>query len=225
VSDAREEILERIAAALETAPAEQPLARGYRRSGSLGDDARLELFCRRVGEYRSEVHSIDEANVPTMISSVCSARGARTLVVPPGIPVAWRSANVELVDDYGLSALELDGVDGALTGCTAAIAETGTIVLTASPLEGRRALTLVPDLHICVVRESQIVQLLPEALAMVADDELERRPITFISGPSATSDIELSRVEGVHGPRTLVVLVVHGKEHVCHRLATRTAAT
>jgi L-lactate dehydrogenase complex protein LldG len=110
------------------------------------------------------------------------------------------------IEDTGLTAAELDQVDGALTGCTAAVAETGTIILTAQRHEGRRALTLVPDLHICVVRESQIVELLPEALEALRGSE--QRPITFVSGPSATSDIELSRVEGVHGPRTLVVLVV-----------------
>jgi L-lactate dehydrogenase complex protein LldG len=208
MSAAREEILERIAAAVGAASAGQPLARGYRRSGALGEDERVELFCRRVGEYRSEVHRVDETEVAASISSVCAARDAKRLVIPPDLPPAWRNPGVELVDDRGLSALELDGVDGALTGCTAAIAETGTIVLTGSPLEGRRALTLVPDLHICVIRESQIVQLLPEALAMITADGLERQPVTFISGPSATSDIELSRVEGVHGPRTLVVLVV-----------------
>ncbi len=208
MTGAREEILGRIAAAGGELTTEAAVTRAYRRSGALGVDERVELFCRRVGEYRSEVHRVDETDVAAMISSVCSARGARRLAVPLGLPSAWRDAAVELVDDGGLSALELDRLDGAVTGCTAAIAETGTIVLTAGPLEGRRALTLVPDLHICVVRESQIVQLLPEALAIVADDELERRPIIFVSGPSATSDIELSRVEGVHGPRTLVVLVV-----------------
>jgi L-lactate dehydrogenase complex protein LldG len=208
MTGAREDILERIGSAVGTPSAQDAVAREYRRAGTFGEDERVELFCRRVGEYRSVVHRVDEAGVAALISSVCGERGARTLVVPAGVPAAWRSAAVELVDDSGLSALELDGVDGALTGCTAAIAETGTIVLTASPLEGRRAITLVPDLHICIVRESQIVQLLPEALALVAAGGLERRPITFISGPSATSDIELSRVEGVHGPRTLVVLVV-----------------
>ena len=127
---------------------------------------------------------------------------------PGGLPSAWRSADVELVEDDELSARDLDLVDGAVTGCTVAIAETGTIVLTGGPAEGRRALSLVPDLHVCVVSEPQIVELLPEALARVADAALQRRPLTFISGPSATSDIELSRVEGVHGPRDLVVLVV-----------------
>jgi L-lactate dehydrogenase complex protein LldG len=121
--------------------------------------------------------------------------------------LSWRPAGVELVEDHGLSAHELDRIDGALTGCTAAIAETGTIILTGGPPEGRRALTLVPDLHICVVGEAQICELLPEALAVIGDRGLASRPITFISGPSATSDIELSRVEGVHGPRNLVVLV------------------
>jgi L-lactate dehydrogenase complex protein LldG len=208
VSGAREEILQRIAAAVGAPSAGQAVAREYRRSGTLSEEERVELFCRRVGEYRSEVHRVDESGVAALVSSVCSARDARRLVVPAGIPAAWRSADLELVDDHGLSAGELDAVDAALTGCTAAIAETGTIVLTASRQEGRRALTLVPDLHVCVVREPQIVDLLPEALARLSADQLERQPITFISGPSATSDIELSRVEGVHGPRNLVVLVV-----------------
>jgi L-lactate dehydrogenase complex protein LldG len=208
MSEAREEMLNRIAAAVGTPSAEHPIARAYRARGALGVDERVELFCRRVGEYRAEVRRMPEADVATRISSVCAERNAATLVIPHGIPPAWRSANVELVDDHGLSAPELDQVDGALTGCTVAVAETGTIVLSAGPVEGRRALSLVPDLHICVVREAQIVELLPEALTMIAVNGLERQPITFISGPSATSDIELSRVEGVHGPRTLVVLVV-----------------
>ena len=127
--------------------------------------------------------------------------GVRRLAIPPQLP--WRPTDCELVEDHGLSAHELDGLDGAFTGCTAAVAETGTIILTGGPHEGRRALTLVPDLHICVVGETQICQLLPEALTRIDS----RRPVTFVSGPSATSDIELSRVEGVHGPRTLIVLV------------------
>ncbi len=208
MSGAREEILQRIATAVGAPSTEQPAAGGYRRAGTLSHQERIGLFCRRVGEYRAEVHRADEADLPTLISSVCSSHDARRLVVPPGIPAAWRGADIELVDDHDLSAADLDAVDGALTGCTAAVAETGTIVLTAGRHEGRRSLTLVPDLHVCVVREPQIVELLPEALATLAADRLERQPITFISGPSATSDIELSRVEGVHGPRNLVVLVV-----------------
>jgi L-lactate dehydrogenase complex protein LldG len=207
VSSAREEILRRIAAA-GAPPEQQPVARAYRQIGALAADERVELFCRRVGEYRADVQRIAAADVTTAISSACSERTARTLVVPPGLPEVWRPADVELIDDHGLSALDLDRVDGAVTGCTVGIAETGTIVLTGGAAEGRRALSLVPDLHICLVREAQIVELLPEALAAIAADRLEQHPITFISGPSATSDIELSRVEGVHGPRSLVVLVI-----------------
>jgi L-lactate dehydrogenase complex protein LldG len=207
VSTAREEILQRIARAVGSPSAAQPAIRAYRRSGAQTDEERVELFCRRVGEYRAEVLRIADADIGQLVSSTCAARDATRLVVPPGIPAAWRTTEVELLDDHGLSAPELDRIDGALTGCTVAIAETGTIVLTASPLEGRRALSLVPDLHICVVREAQIVSLLPEALETIAVNRLSRQPLTFISGPSATSDIELSRVEGVHGPRALIVLV------------------
>src|SRR4029077_18352794 len=133
--------------------------------------------------------------------------GAGPIGVPPGLPADWRPPNA--VEDDGLSAHELDRLAGVVTGCTVAIAETGTIVLAGGPAEGRRALTLVPDLHVCVVEERQIVELVREARERLADlVRRERRPLTFVSGPSATSDIELSRVEGVHGPRTLVVLVV-----------------
>ena len=164
MSAAREEILQRVVTAIGTPTTETAVIRAYRRAGTLTAEARVDLFCRRVGEYRAEVHRIAAADLPATIASV---RGTRKLVVPSGIPPEWRREDVELVDDAGLSAPELDGVDGALTGCTVAIAETGTIVLTAGPLEGRRALTLVPDLHVCVVREAQIVELVPEALAMI----------------------------------------------------------
>jgi L-lactate dehydrogenase complex protein LldG len=208
MSDAREEILSRIAAAVGASTVEPKPERTYRRRGALGADARVELFCRRVNEYRAEVQRIAEAQLATVITAVCAERNAARLVVPSGVPAAWRNAGIELVEDHDLSTVELDRVDGALTGCTAGIAETGTIVLSAGAAEGRRALTLVPDLHVCVVREQQIGELLPEVLAKLAGENLDRRPLTFISGPSATSDIELSRVEGVHGPRDLVVLVV-----------------
>ncbi len=211
MSEARQEILGRIAAAVGEQPAqpsELPASSSYRRAGSLAAEERVALFCRRVGEYRAEVHRVACADLAKAITTVCAARDAVRLVVPPGLPSSWRAADLDLVDGHELPAPDLDRVDGALTGCTVAIAETGTIVLSGSPAEGRRALSLVPDLHVCVVGETQIVELLPEALAMIAAAGLERRPITFISGPSATSDIELSRVEGVHGPRNLVVLVV-----------------
>jgi L-lactate dehydrogenase complex protein LldG len=202
LSDARRAILERIAAGASDLAA--PIPRDYRRDGALGHEERVALFCERVGEYRADVRRVAE---PDVAAAVASASSGRRLVVPGGVPASWRPAGLELVEDRGLTPRELDEIDGSLTGCTVAIAETGTIVLTAASHEGRRALTLVPDLHICVVRERQIVELVSEALERLTGESLHRRPLTLISGPSATSDIELSRVEGVHGPRDLVVLV------------------
>jgi L-lactate dehydrogenase complex protein LldG len=207
VSDARTEILRRIAEAVDPGRVPQSVERAYRLTGALGVDECVERFCSRVGEYRAHVHRVAEADIADVISSVCRAEDASNLVVPAGVPAAWRGSGIEFVDDHELSPGDLDQIDGALTGCTAAVAETGTIMLSGGPLDGRRALSLVPDLHVCVVREGQIAELLPEALTMIAAQGLERQPITLISGPSATSDIELSRVEGVHGPRRLVVLV------------------
>jgi L-lactate dehydrogenase complex protein LldG len=200
VTVARDEILARIRAVERTPP--PPVERGYRRTGLLSRDARARLFAERVDDYRAEVRVVTD--VSAAVASACSGR----IGVPPGLPAAWRPANADVVEDHGLSPRELDALDGVVTGCTVAIAETGTIVLSGGETEGRRALTLVPDLHVCIVRAEQIVELVPEALAAVDP----RRPLTLVSGPSATSDIELSRVEGVHGPRTLVVLIVNEEE-------------
>jgi L-lactate dehydrogenase complex protein LldG len=203
MSDSRAAVLDRVARAIADSASPRDAVRRYRRTGSLDAEARCALFVDRVGEYRADVRRIARHEIAEVVESI----GARRLVVAAGVPGSWRPTGSELVEDTGLTPEELDRVDGALTGCTVAIAETGTIVLTAQPHEGRRALTLVPDLHICIVDESQICELVPEALELIAKRGLQRRPITFISGPSATSDIELSRVEGVHGPRNLVVLV------------------
>jgi L-lactate dehydrogenase complex protein LldG len=209
MSTARSEILDRIAAAVRDSPEATPGPRAYRRAGSLPASERVARFCERTGDYRAEVRRVEPAALAAAIGTACREHGARRLVVPAGLPAAWRPAGVELVDDEALTPRELDALDGVITGCTVAIAETGTIALAAGPREGRRAITLVPDLHVCVVEESQIVELVPEATAVLAGlVARERRPVTLVSGPSATSDIELSRVEGVHGPRTLVVLVV-----------------
>lgn len=203
MSAAREDILRRIAA-IERAPAPSP-PRTYRRSGTLDHEDRVSLFCERVTEYRAHVVRTD--NPPAAIAQACSARKVRRLGVPPGLPGGWRPVGVDVVEDEGLTTTALDALDGALTGCRAGIAETGTLVLAAGEHEGRRALSLVPDLHICVIAESQIIETVPEAIALLAHG---KQPMTFISGPSATSDIELSRVEGVHGPRNLVVVVASG---------------
>jgi L-lactate dehydrogenase complex protein LldG len=128
-------------------------------------------------------------------------------LVPPGLPAAWRPDGVAA--DDGWSPAQLNAADGAMTGCLLAIAESGTIMLDGGALSGRRALTLLPDYHLCVVAAEQIVGLLPEAMAALAK-AVAAGPITFFSGPSATADIELDRVQGVHGPRSLDVILVGG---------------
>jgi L-lactate dehydrogenase complex protein LldG len=207
MSTARDEIIRRIRA-VDRAPGPSP-RRNYRRAGRLASDTRLARFCERVSDYRADVRRIATDRIAAEIAAACRDRDAHRLCIPAGLPTAWRPDALDLVEDEGMSPRELDALDGVVTGCTVGIAETGTIVLTGAESEGRRALTLVPDLHVCIVFEDQIVELVPEAIALLGDlVRFERRPLTFISGPSATSDIELSRVEGVHGPRNLVVLVV-----------------
>jgi L-lactate dehydrogenase complex protein LldG len=204
MTDARAELLARIRAATRGA---QPVAISteFRSHGTLDPALRVSRFCERVGDYRAEVRRVTD--VAEAVAVAAREHAATRFVVPAALPHAWRPPELELLDDVGFSPTELDRMDGVVTGCTVAIAETGTIVLSGGAPEGRRAITLVPDLHICVVDEAQIVELVPEAFARLAELGMQSRPITFISGPSATSDIELSRVEGVHGPRQLVVLV------------------
>jgi L-lactate dehydrogenase complex protein LldG len=195
----RDAILERVRSALADASPAPAIPRGYRTVGTADAAARVGLFCERIGEYKADVRRVSDA-----AAEIAALTAGRTMVVPTGLPAAWRPEGS--IEDTGLSPHELDAVDGVVTGCSVAIAETGTIVLTAAPHEGRRAITLVPDLHVCVVEAGQIVALVPEAIERLGD--AARRPLTMISGPSATSDIELNRVEGVHGPRTLVIIVV-----------------
>jgi L-lactate dehydrogenase complex protein LldG len=202
---ARDEILASVRAALADGAAPEPVVRAYRRGGETSGPTLVDLLHDRLVDYKAEVRRVSEAELPAAIAEVCATHYVSRLGVPPGLPDDWRPGAVTVIDDAGLSPRELDGLDGVLTACTLAIAETGTLVLAAGPEEGRRALTLVPDLHICVVRESQVVDSVPAAFAQL--EPLARRPLTLVSGPSATSDIELSRVEGVHGPRTLVVLI------------------
>jgi L-lactate dehydrogenase complex protein LldG len=208
VSTARETILARVRSATAGTPELPSVPRAYRRAGELTPAERLERLRERIGDYRAEVHVVAERDVQATVAAALRARNASRVGIPAGLPPEWHPDGVELVVDSGLSPAELDALDGVVTGCTLAIAETGTLILASGPAEGRRALTLVPDLHICVVREDQVVELVPEAFDGLSDlVGSERRPLTFVSGPSATSDIELSRVEGVHGPRTLIAVI------------------
>lgn len=197
---ARTAVLARIRAALADKPQPPPVPRDYDTARQVDDP--VGLFADRVRDYRATVHRVTPEGLAEAISATLAARDARRVAVPPDLPAAWRVSGVDWLVDTAVDVL--DGCEGVLTGCAVAVAETGTIVLDAGPAQGRRALTLVPDYHLCVVRAEQIAVTVPEALARL--DPV--RPLTFISGPSATSDIELDRVEGVHGPRTLQVLLV-----------------
>jgi L-lactate dehydrogenase complex protein LldF len=208
--DARTAILGRIRSALGDNPAVE-VPRDYRRSSERSRDEIVDLFVERVGEYRASVHRSHADEVGDVVERLCREHGARRIVVPEGLPEAWRPPSVELVRDDELGAHDLDSLDGALTGCALAIAETGVIVLDGGgPGQGRRAITLVPDYHLCIVSEDQVVDLVTEAVEQLEPAVRAGRPLTFIAGPSATSDIELNRVEGVHGPRTLHVVVIAG---------------
>ena len=170
----------------------------------------LERFCERVRDYGAGAVRSGPDDVTEALGELARRHRARRLVVPAGFPERWRPEGLELVDDDGrLDARELERFDGALTAAALAIAETGTLVLDGGPDQGRRALTLLPDLHLCVVDAARLVADVPDAIAAIEPPLREhRRPLTFISGPSATADIELRRVQGVHGPRRLEVIVV-----------------
>jgi L-lactate dehydrogenase complex protein LldG len=213
MTTAREDILRRVRSALrdvppDERPADVAVERGYRRGTGLSADAVLALFAERVADYRAEVHLVAAADLPAALAAACERHGVRRLVAPADLPDDWRPVGAELVVDDGLDHAALDGVDGVISGCAAACAETGTIALDGGPRQGRRALSLLPDLHLCVVEAGQVVGGVPELVAALAGAARARRPITWISGPSATSDIELDRVEGVHGPRRLEVFLV-----------------
>lgn len=200
MSTARDELLARIRAAIADA---EPVAvmRAYREVGTLDRAAVVERFVERVEDYGATViRSSDPA-------AAAAASLSGRVVIARDLPASLRPAGVELVEDDGLCARQLDEVDAALTTCAAACAETGSIALDGGPGQGRRAITLVPDLHVCIVRVADIVETVPELIDRLAPSAREGRPIVIVSGPSATSDIELDRVEGVHGPRRMVVIL------------------
>lgn len=212
MSDARAEILARI----RTATSDRPLvsraadydgvARAYRRRGALDPAARLRLFEDRLTHYQVGVQRSTRESLARAIAQTLAARGRRRIVIPDDLPREWLPAGFDYLVDSGLTYAELDRSDGALTGCSLGIALTGTILLRHGAGEGRRAVTLIPDYHLCVVEAAQIVETVPEAFRLLAGPGSTL--ITTISGPSATSDIEMTRVRGVHGPRTLDVVIL-----------------
>ncbi|MFC5379447.1 LutC/YkgG family protein [Aquipuribacter nitratireducens] len=216
---AREEVLDRLRSALgaDHRDAPGPVPRDYRRRDgrAAGDPGLVDVLVDRLEDYKAGVHRCTPEEVPAVVARLLRERRdhpARSLAVPTGLDMTWTAAatGVEVRPDHPAAPMplsRLDATDSVLTACAVAVADTGTIVLDASPDQGRRALTLVPDHHVVVVRADQVVGLVPEALARLDPT----RPLTWISGPSATSDIELDRVEGVHGPRTLDVVVVDGR--------------
>ncbi len=214
MTSSRETVLNRIRASLkDVPPSEKPedvvVDRGYLHVDESPERERLERFIERVREYKAIVRIARPDGLTEAIAESCAARGVKRLAVPADLPDGWAPPGVELVREPGLSNEQLDGCDGVLTAAALGIAQTGTVVLDSGPGQGRRAITLIPDYHLCVVFQDQVVGLIPEAVVKLQRAaESPDRPITFISGPSATSDIELNRVEGVHGPRTLEVVVV-----------------
>ncbi|HLW03332.1 MAG TPA: lactate utilization protein C [Ktedonobacterales bacterium] len=212
MSGAREAMLQRIRQALDTARAEdETILREYQQVGEKDRAAVVAQFVERVEDYKATVIQTTEAALPATMSKVCAERQFLRVAAPGDLPQAWLPSGMEVLrDDPPLSYEALDGVNAVLTGCRLGIAQTGTIVLDGGVGQGRRALSLIPDAHLCIVEARQIVDLVPEAITALHAHAT--RPITFISGPSATSDIELSRVEGVHGPRTLIVLLLTDKD-------------
>ncbi|MGQ5228995.1 LutC/YkgG family protein [Streptomyces sp. yara] len=206
----RERILGRVRRALADVPPDEeaPVERDYlREHGERTVEETVDLLAENLADYRAVVHRTDSEELPHLIMRLLAQRAPRYVLVPPGLPPEWMSAaDPTRVHDRAVStARELDQVESVVTGCAVAVAETGTIVLDGSPDQGRRRISLIPDHHICVVRvPDQVVASVPQALERLDP----ARPLTWISGPSATSDIELDRVEGVHGPRTLEVVLV-----------------
>ena len=211
MSDEKELVLKRVRAALAGSHPHEVPARTFLRASTAPHEEIVALFIEHAADYRADVRRVEADSAALAITARLRERGVKRLVVPVDFPEEWMPEGVEILSDRDgpLSHAELDASDGVLTGCALAIAQTGSLVLDGGVGQGRRALTLLPDYHLCVVRADQVVGLMPEAVERLAPAARDRgQPITLISGPSATSDIELNRVEGVHGPRVLDILVV-----------------
>jgi L-lactate dehydrogenase complex protein LldG len=212
-NSARSEVLRRIREAkggVASADAAQAgwssIERRYRREATRSREVILELLVDRLQDYDARVVRAVHADVRAAAARMLGERNVRRMVIPPGVAAEWLPGGVEFVVDEGLAAVELDAVDGVMTGATLAIAETGTVVLQNVAGQGRRAVTLVPDYHLCVVRVEDVVETVPEAMARL--QTTAGLATTFVSGPSATADIEMTRIKGVHGPRFLDVILV-----------------
>ena len=182
--------------------------RHYVRQGRLTPQQRLDLMIERLREYDAEVAEATLGTLTTTLASQLSASGRRKLLAPPGLPAEWLVPRVEWIVDRNLSLQEMEEAEGVMTAAFCGVADSGTIILHHCPTEGRRALSLLPDWHLCILRTSQIVETLPEYFARCSEPP---RLVTTISGPSATADIEMTRIKGVHGPRYLHVLIVHDR--------------
>lgn len=204
----REAVLGRVRAMLAADKSEgAAIPVSYPRAGALGADARLHLLEERLHEYDARVFHSSEDGIAQQIAGLLSDGGKRRMIHPVGVPFKWLDARINWTADTGaLLYSDIEAFDGVLTGSTAAVAESGSIVLQHGPAEGRRALTLLPDYHLCVLFKEKVVETLPECFDRLKQSAA--RPITFISGPSATADIEMTRIKGVHGPRFLDVVLV-----------------
>ena len=214
-SDARSAILSSIRTALQV-PANadtaavtaeyDALPRLYKREGTMNSEALLDLFTHRLVEYDAGVCRISAENISREIARILGERGRKHIAIPDGLPPEWMPAGFDFQNASRFNEHQLDQLEGVLTGCTVACAETGSIVLQNAAAQGPRSLTLVPDFHLCVVFAAQVVETVPECFARL--DATAALPTTFFSGPSATADIEMTRIKGVHGPRFLDVLLV-----------------
>lgn len=212
-SSARSEVLRRIRVAkggtsdaIATDAEWNHVAREYRRQPSLEPEAVLDLLEDRLRDYDAHVMRVQRGDVAVAVTKMLTARGKHRMVIPNGIASAWLPDNFEFVTDDEMTPAELDEFDGVLTGSTVAIAETGTVVLQNVLGQGRRAVTLVPDYHLCLVKAENVVETVPEAMDRLRGTA--ELPTTFFSGPSATADIEMTRIKGVHGPRHLDVILI-----------------
>jgi len=182
------------------------IERRYRREATRPREAMLELLEDRLRDYDAQVVRAGDSKVADAAARMLLERRVRRMVVPAGLRAEWLPGGVEFVVDERLAAVELNAVDGVMTGATLAIAETGTLVLQSVAGQGRRAVTLVPDYHLCVVRMEDVVETVPEAMGRL--QATAGLATTFVSGPSATADIEMTRIKGVHGPRFLDVILI-----------------